>query len=259
MADWCDDRAALREQYADADNLEARIALHREFSTADRPLNDWRFDAMAGRLIDDADVLGLGTGPGHLWRENRERTPWTVHVTDASPGMVGESRDALTDEPWTRFAVCDAAALPYRSRSFDAVTAHHMLYHVPNRRRTLREIRRVLEPGGGLFASTNGAGHLRELFEVMEAVHGGPLARASGFRLENGREQLERAFDAVEVLEFDDVLEVTAVEPLVRYVLSRDEFDADDAPALHEAFAERFEDGRFDVEKAVGMLVARRA
>jgi ubiquinone/menaquinone biosynthesis C-methylase UbiE len=254
------DREALREQYRDPENLEDRIALHERYSTADEDLNDWRFRLAADRLDRDATVLGLGTGPSRLWRDNRERTPegWTVHVTDASPGMVAKSRRELS-APWARFAVCDAAALPYRSGTFDAVTAHHMLYHVPERRRALREIRRVLRPGGWLFASTNGDGHMHEVVEVLDAVAGGSVPRATGFRLENGREQLERVFDAVETLPFDDDLRVTEVEPLVRYALSRDSFGPDDAPALHAAFADRFADGRLDVEKTVGMLVARRA
>ena len=258
MTDWCSDRDALREQYADAENLQARIDLHERYSTAERPLNEWRFDLLAERLDADASVLGLGTGPGHLWRENHERTPWTVHLTDASAGMVAESRGALGGLSAFRFAVCDAANLPYRSRSVDAVTAHHMLYHVPDRRRAFREMRRVLRPGGWLAASTNGEGHLRELFAVMESVHGGSLPRATGFRLEDGRDQLARAFDTVELVRYEDGLRVTEVEPLVRYALSRDEFDETDTPALHEAFADRFVDGVFEVEKSVGAFLARR-
>jgi ubiquinone/menaquinone biosynthesis C-methylase UbiE len=258
MSDWCSDREALREQYADASNLDDRIALHEQFSTADRPLNDWRVDQLSDRLDDDATVLGVGVGPGHLWRETRDRTPWTVHLTDASPGMVRESRDALAAEPWVSAAVCDAAALPYRSRTFDAATANHMLYHVPDRRRALRELRRVLRPGGYLVATTNGEAHMREVVEVQETVHGEPIPRADGFQLANGRDQLASVFESVETVRFDDHLRVTEVEPLVRYSLSRDEFDEADAPALHEAFAERFVDGVFEVEKDVGALVARR-
>ena len=44
MTDWLDDRGALREQYADASNLQARQALHAEYSTADVPLREWQFD-----------------------------------------------------------------------------------------------------------------------------------------------------------------------------------------------------------------------
>ena len=183
MTDWCDDRDVLREQYADGENLESRIALHRDYGTADVGLNPWRFDRMAERLDPGDEVLCLGAGPGHLWAENADRVPWTVHVTDASPGMVGTARENVADagSGFDRaFAVCDAASLPYRSGRFDAVTANHMLYHVPERRRALREMRRVLRPGGFLFATTNGEPHLREVREVMAAVHGETLPTASG-------------------------------------------------------------------------------
>ena len=259
MTDWCDDRDALREQYAESDPLEARIALHRDYSTADVGLNPWRFARMRERLEPDSVVLCLGAGPGHLWADNADRVPWTVYVTDASPGMVEEAREALADAgaDFDRtFAVCDAASLPYRSRRFDAVTANHMLYHVPDRRRALREIRRVLRSGGRLFATTNGESHMEVVREVMATVHGEALPTASGFRLENGRLQLERVFESVETIRYDDDLRVTEVEPLVRYALSREEFDEDDAPALSRAFAERFEDGTLEVTKDVGLFVA---
>jgi SAM-dependent methyltransferase len=262
VTDWCDDRETVREQYAESDNLEARIALHRDYSTADVGLNPWRFDRMAERLDPDAAVLGLGAGPGYLWAENAHRVPWTVHVTDASAGMVVEARGHIHeagDGFDLGFAVCDAASLPYRPRRFDAVTANHMLYHVPDRRRALREIRRVLRPGGYLFATTNGEAHMRAVREVMEAVHGEPIPTSSGFRLGNGRPQLERAFESVELVRYDDDLRVTEVEPLVRYALSREEFDGDDAPAIARAFAERFDDGTLEVTKEVGLFVARRA
>jgi hypothetical protein len=34
VTDGCDDRDALREQYADGENLESRIALHRDYAVS---------------------------------------------------------------------------------------------------------------------------------------------------------------------------------------------------------------------------------
>jgi SAM-dependent methyltransferase len=44
----------------------------------------------------------------------------------------------------------DAAALPYRSASFDAVLIRDLLHHAPDREAVVREAVRVLRPGGRL-------------------------------------------------------------------------------------------------------------
>ena len=62
----------------------------------------------------------------------------------------------------------DVAALPVCSGAFDVVLAAHMLYHVPDRPPAVRELRRVLAPGGTCVAVTNGGGHLRPLRALVE-------------------------------------------------------------------------------------------
>lgn len=255
--DWYEDREALAEQYADSSNLDARKALHERYSTADDDLFGWLFDRLD--VPDDARILTLGGGPGSLWRPNAGRVPpgWTPLVTDASSGMVREARGELRDAPGDhRFATVDAATLPFATDSVDAATAHFMLYHVPDRRRLFREVRRVLRPGGALHAATSGPEHLRELRAVVAEFADGDPGRPDGFDLANGREQLAPVFETVELDRYDDALRVTAVEPLVRYALSREDIDDDQAPALHEAFAERFDDGAFHVTKEVGVFRA---
>ena len=260
MTDWLDDPDTLEEQYADASNLNARIALHEGYSTADREFHPWIFDQF--ELPDDARVLTLGCGPGKLWETNAERVPdgWTVAVTDFSPGMVTEARTTLADHADAfAFGVADAQRVPFADERFDAVTANHMLYHVPDREAALREIRRVLVPGGRLYATTIGDRHMQKRIDVEERVADEVLVSGgTHFSLENGGEQLRAVFDDVAVHPYDDALRVTDVEPLVAYALSRNEFDDSMAPELHAAFEREFEDGVFHVEKDVGMFVARK-
>lgn len=82
----------LAEQYRDATNLDARIALHSRFSTAKVNWYRWLFDHF--RLPAGARVLELGCGPAKLWRENIECIPkgWDITLTDASPGMMGGAK-----------------------------------------------------------------------------------------------------------------------------------------------------------------------
>jgi SAM-dependent methyltransferase len=211
-------------QYGAAGNFNARVALHRRFRTNPYGFNRWLFDRLL-RLPGESRVLELGCGPGWLWRGNVARIPacWATLLTDFSAGMVREARGHLGSQPRIHFAVTDAQALPFARGHFDAVVANHMLYHVPDRQRAYTEIARVLRPGGRLFAATFGAGHMRELEEIVARFSARPeTARLpTRFRLENGHTELARRFADVTVEHYPDHLVVTEAEPFIAYVRSR--------------------------------------
>ena len=219
---------SLAEQYKNASNLDARIALHSRFSTAKTNWYRWLFEHL--NLPEGARVLELGCGPAKLWRENLERTPksWDVTLTDASPGMIEEAKTYLEDAPRAfSYRVVDVQNIPFADASFDAVIAIHMLYHVPDQPRALTEIRRVLRPGGRFYASTNGRAHMQEIGdlaahfaegEVLENIRS--AHRRNSFRLEDGLEMLSGYFADVRLHRFESSLEVTEAEPLLAYILS---------------------------------------
>ena len=86
-------------------------------------------------------------------------------------------------------------ALPLSTASFDVALAMHMLYNVPDMEVGVRELRRVLRPGGRALVSTRGRDHFHE-FDLLftDAVPGSsdrePLEGNSPlngrFLLENG-------------------------------------------------------------------------
>ena len=252
-------------QYRDSVNLRARAGLHARFSTNKLGWLEWVFERLD--LQRDSRVLEVGCGTGELWRRNLQHLPpgCEVVLSDLSPGMVSEAREKLA--PDRRFLpyVCDAQHLPFPSDSFDQVVANHMLYHVPDRSRALGEICRVLRPGGRFVAATNGASHMRELWQMLERVSPGSEARAvavdGGFSLQNGAPQLEEWFSDVTVTRRDDSLEVTEAEPLVAYALSSDLYDlsgdrASRLAALVECEIVRH--GSFAITKEAGLFEARK-
>ena len=163
--------------------------------------------------------------------------------------------------------MADAQALPFDDASFNAVIANHMLYHVPDRAKAYGEIRRVLRPGGRLYAATNGTQHLRELDE-LEGRFGLPSIRQgsnanSSFRLDTSGDELARWFAQVEVRHYNSDLVVTEVEPLIAYILSEGAWTGMDASRQAELrdFVTRemaAQGGAIRITKDVGMFVATR-
>jgi ubiquinone/menaquinone biosynthesis C-methylase UbiE len=256
-------RQYLEKQYKDSSNLDARINLHQRFSVNPYGWHRWVFDHFD--LPSHCRILELGCGPGHLWMENLGRIPngWEIVLSDIYAGMLDGARRNLEKQRPFEFKVVDAQSIPCEDKSFDAVIANHMLYHVPNRPRTLAEIRRVLKPGGRLFASTIGGEHLRELdtlekrFDPTIDDINTPSTRS--FTLENGAQQLTPWFSDISMSRYPDALLVTQVAPLVDYVLSTVKMDQQRREELAELLAQEMkaQGGAFYIGKDSGIFRAR--
>ncbi len=96
-------------------------------------------------------VLDLAGGTGDLARLFAARvgpTGVVVH-TDINGAMLAAGRDRLIDLGLTLpTAQCNAEALPFADRSFDAVTIAFGLRNVTRKDVALAEMRRVTRPGG---------------------------------------------------------------------------------------------------------------
>lgn len=215
----------LSQQYRDETNLNARIGLHQRFSTNEQGWFPWLFEQLS--LPPRCRILELGCGPGDLWLQNLERIPggWHITLSDLSAGMVQSAQRSLADRSQAfDFQVIDAQSIPFDDGSCDTVLANHVLYHVPDREKALSEMRRVLRPGGKLYASTVGRAHLRELYDLVGKIDaeafGYEGSPCEPFLLENGARQLSRWFTRVTLRRYEDDLIVTEAEPLIAYVLS---------------------------------------
>lgn len=96
-------------------------------------------------------MLDLGCGDNATWSDLRsnDRTVWGVDV---------QRHPRLVDEDWFRL-MPDSGAIPFQADSFDLVTARWVLEHVREPVPFLREVSRVLRPGGVFVAHSINARH----------------------------------------------------------------------------------------------------
>ena len=96
-------------------------------------------------------VLDLASGTGDLIRLMQPQVGATGMVlhTDINAAMLAEGRSALLDHGvMTPTTQCNAEALPFADRSFDAVTIAFGLRNVTHKDLALAEMHRVLKIGG---------------------------------------------------------------------------------------------------------------
>ncbi len=99
-----------------------------------------------------AHGLDIGCGPGWYAVEMAERGH-AVWAIDRSAPLLAHARRNTAGHA-VRLGVAEAQALPYADASFDFVYAVNTLHHITHaeaREATLREIVRVLKPGGLFF------------------------------------------------------------------------------------------------------------
>ena len=100
-----------------------------------------RIDAVPANAV----VLDLGAGEATL----RTRAPHARYIAmDRGIGHAGWDYSALD-------VVADALSIPLRAHSVDMVVCKQVLEHVPEPVTLLREVARILRPGGTLLLSTN--------------------------------------------------------------------------------------------------------
>lgn len=244
------------QQYENASNLRARIAIHELFSTNKEGWMPWFFKELKQELsrlssncqnynkkinneniseLSNLDlkqpnikILELGCGDASLWNKNFNHIPsnWDITLTDFSEGMLKDAKKNLREKRSRfNFKIVNAESIPFEEESFDVVIANHMLYHVPNINKALKEINRVLKSQGILFASTVGKNHMKEIREIISTFDIYNLTSESweitdSFQLENGLKIVSEYFNMVELKRYKDNLKVTDPVYILDYIFS---------------------------------------
>ncbi|MEJ5210296.1 MAG: bifunctional demethylmenaquinone methyltransferase/2-methoxy-6-polyprenyl-1,4-benzoquinol methylase UbiE [Burkholderiales bacterium] len=115
----------------------------------------WKaFTIEQARVRPGERVLDIAGGTGDLAIAFAKRVGATgeVWLTDINNSMLTVGRDRMLDQGLVPWAVqCDAEKLPFPEGHFDVVTVAFGLRNMTHKEIALREMRRVLRPGGRLL------------------------------------------------------------------------------------------------------------
>lgn len=257
---------SLKQQYKNASNISARINLHALYSRNKQGWFPWIFEKL--EIKDGLKILELGCGNGSLWLENMDKLPGDVEIilSDKSDGMLRDIKGNIGQDKRFNYAVIDFNDIPLDDESVDLVIANHVLFYAEDMDGVLKEIRRVLKPGGRLVCSTYGRNHMKEVSTLVEEFDDRIVLAAEHlyeiFGKENGAEILGSRFSDIEWTEYEDRLVVTDAEALADYVISchgnQNRYIVDRYKEFRQFIEGKMRHG-FEITKESGLFTAKKS
>jgi ubiquinone/menaquinone biosynthesis C-methylase UbiE len=200
-----DNKEIVKQQYGAHANGYVTSSVHARGESLKRlvelvqPEQDWR-------------ALDISTGGGHTALAFAPLVEQVV-ATDLTPEMLVAAEKFIREQGITNveFELADAENLPFSDSEFDLVTNRIALHHYPDAPRAIREIARVLKPGGLIGFTDNTvppnkqvAGYINHFEKLRDPSHNWcyPIERLQRYFEEAGLE-VTHVEEAVKPMEFE--------------------------------------------------------
>ena len=186
-----------------------------------------------------------------------------IILTDISDGIVRETGKKLAElNHDIQCQVMDAHHIYAEDGSFDVVIANHMLFYCESIDQVIMECRRVLKKGGKLICSTYSRLHMKEITELVQEFNQEIMLSSDvlyeRFGLDNGNDILNRYFESVQCIRYEDSIEINTSEPLINYIVSchgnQNRILIDRYREFRDFVADKVKDG-FHITKDAGIFI----
>lgn len=185
-------------------------------------------------------ILEVGCSSGFMLRLLRRRRPDAFLIgADYVRGPLEELAESLPDIPLLQF---DLTTCPLPDGSVDAVIMLNVLEHIEDDARALRQVHRVLRPGGLLILEVPAGPHLFDVYDAlllhhrryaMPALRG--LVRSSGFEVVRASHLGALLYPAFAAVKLRNKRFLTRERALQRRVVAQDIRTTGSSPLLGAA------------------------
>lgn len=141
----------------------------RALNDGNRDLIEATLDALA--LVDGEHFLDVGFGGGYGLRLASRSTSGALYGADFSPDMVVRAHDALADlcrSGRLSLVTADVTSLPFRDAVVHAIATTNTIYFWPDLGGALRELHRVVAPGGRVAFGYTGRDKMRSFAHITD-------------------------------------------------------------------------------------------
>ena len=256
----------VEKQYNNTSKFNKRQSFHDKYSTNKYGFRNWLFDKY--EVKEGIKILELGAGNGLLWEEKYEKLPAnvTLVLSDITDGMCDLLRKIQKKYPNIQVKKIDIQDIPYANEMFDIVIANHMLYHVTDVEKAIREVYRVLKKGGIFYASTLGTEGLQKylhnrLKEFDKKLDLFAIDKWS-FTLQSGGSLLNTYFRKVEMFDYPDSIEIPDEHILVEWIFTSvimqnmDKTQFKDLPKHFRKYKDEL--GILHIPKKIGLFISKK-
>ena len=201
------------------EDLQTRIDIHGQFGTRD--IDAWMLEIL--NLEQAISILDVGCGSGKQCVAFYEHLEGDVKVTggDVSAELLEKARAATVDyrDQIEIIELDFNKRFPFDDDLFDLVSCCFAIYYAQDVPFTIREMRRVIKPGGRLFTTGPMPENKKLFYDIIHEATGKPIPPMPGssrFKSEFLAE-IEGQFSNVDLHVFENPLVFPEVKPFMDY------------------------------------------
>lgn len=202
-----------------AKDLLTRIDIHQKFGGRD--IDQWMLDLL--KPAKGTAILDVGCGAGKQCFLYHKYTGGMAKITggDVSAELLNRARteNAKIGNPIEIIELDFNKKFPKNDNEFDLESCCFAIYYAADIPFTIREMHRVLKPGGRLFTSGPMPTNKKLFYDIIKAATGKPIPPMPGSsRYSTGiYDAMKTTFSKVDIHIFENPLTFSLVEPFIDY------------------------------------------